>query len=148
MYRTDRRAHSAIEKVLMLQWHAKSLKREGISTNWYTLFCTVTNLQHAEINCHPAWMKQSEERLGEPKAHVRFCVHLYRQHTAEGRRWLHERPLSSSSWAMPGVEDWLEDSRVLIVTAGQYTFGQLTPLRDGTGGFGHASKPLGFLSQS
>ena len=42
--------------------------------------------------------------MAEGIVHMNFCVELYRMQMDSGRFFLHEHPLSASSWKMPQVQ--------------------------------------------
>ena len=67
------------------------------------------------------WKKMSREEINErwSKAvmHLEFCASLYRLQIDEGRYFLHEHPLSATSWKLPCIENLMSDMRVIRTKA-------------------------------
>ena len=57
-------------------------------------------LQHLDGR---VWNAQGAELLKEAKGHVVSAVQTYREQKKQGRFFLHEHPLTASSWQMPEV---------------------------------------------
>ena len=64
-----------------------------------------------------------EKKYEEAMKHVGFCIELYKLQIAEGRYFLHEHPLTASSWRLPGMISLLSHPEVACVTSDMCQYG-------------------------
>ena len=81
--------------------------------------------------------------MREAVAHVRFCTTSYREQALGGRYFLHEYPLTTSSWELQCTNDLETIPGAAKVTADLGRFGLTSTSPEGTG---PAKKPTGFLA--
>ena len=79
-------------------------------------------------------------------SHLIFAVELYRLQMEQGRLFLHEHPLSATSWGLEVMRDLAEDPRVHKVCAHQCMLGLKSVGDDGVER--PSQKPTGFLTNS
>ena len=96
----------------------------------------------------------NRERMGEARflemkqraiKHVEFCCELYEWQVSRGLYFVHEHPLSASSWKLPCVERVLGLQGVSRVTADMCAFNMT---QTDSGGPGLVKKPTGFMTNS
>ena len=59
----------------------------------------LTSINWSRMNPEEAWAKWNQAI-----EHLNFCMHLYKIQINAGRYFLHEHPMSASSWQLPSVE--------------------------------------------
>ena len=73
------------------------------------------------------WKRMKPERrdamIKEGKAHLQFCMMLYRIQAENGLYFLHERPYSASCWKEPCVEEVMAMEKVQVVRGDMCAFG-------------------------
>ena len=89
--------------------------------------------------------KQVSAIIDEGKRHIEFCLELYQLQMNEGRLFLHEHPLSASSWKLPGVISLLQRTGVYKVRGDMCSQNMVITDREGPA---KAYKPTGWMSNS
>ena len=72
------------------------------------------------------WNEDKQVKLEEGKRHLRFCMKLYRMQAGAGRMFLHEHPLTATSWRMPEVQAVANLAGIQSVVADQCMYGLKT----------------------
>lgn len=105
-----------------------------------TEFCSWMNLNHKRM------LKEVvQERPRKARVHLEFCAKLYLMQAHHGRYFLHEPPLSATSWQEPCIHNILGKHAVLHVKADQCQYGLMS--RDAIGN-GVVRKATGFMTNS
>merc|ERR1711884_182851 len=106
-----------------------------------TYFSTIMNLNWKN-------MPPDEARRGWLEAiyHLEFAIELYRAQMEAGRLFLHEHPLSATSWGIKAMADLVNDPRTVKVAAHQCMLGLVSRGCDGIEK--PCLKPTGFLTNS
>ena len=91
--------------------------------------------------------RRRRERLyKEAVAHIQFMVEIYRYQMEMGRHFIHEHPLTATSWQLREIRELMADPRVHRVGTDQCMMGLKTWKRGG--GEAPAMKPTRFLTTS
>ena len=77
--------------------------------------------------------KEMEKQLRRAKAHVRFCLEIYRIQLEEQRHFVHEHPERSRAWQMPEVIEFLMRPEVGSVICHMCAFGMTSEDKKGRG---------------
>ena len=75
-------------------------------------------------------------------------MHLYREQLRKRRHFLHEHLWSARSWALPCVQEIIDDPSVELVQGHMCRFRMTTHITTRNGERGLVKKPTGFLSSS
>jgi hypothetical protein len=89
--------------------------------------------------------KTVAEELRIGKAHMNFCIDVYRMQMRSGRHFAHEHPAGSTSWNMPEVKQFILEYGIESVKMNMCSFGMTS--RDEEG-IGLVAKPTRILSSS
>ena len=87
--------------------------------------------------------EEFEARLKKAERHIEFVTRLYRMQLEGGRYFIHEHPLTASSWKMPCIRRLWDEVGVRAVVADQCEYGLVSRDRWGSA---PAKKPTGFLT--
>ena len=87
-----------------------------------------------------AWQKWNEA-VGD----LNFCLQLYKIQMREGRYFLHEHPLSATSWQLPSVKAMLSKHGIISTYVNMCAYGMTS--KD-EGGKGLVSKLTRFMTNS
>jgi hypothetical protein len=85
---------------------------------------------------------EKRRRRAAADVHMNFVVELYRLQMSGGRYFLHEHPAYAQSWAVPSVEELMDDETVGHVIGDQCQYGQATEAGE------PLEKPTRFMSNS
>jgi hypothetical protein len=89
--------------------------------------------------------KTVAEELRIGKAHMNFCIDVYRMQMRSGRHFAHEHPAGSTAWNMPEVKQFILEYGIESVKMNMCSFGMTS--RDEEG-IGLVAKPTRILSSS
>ena len=101
-----------------------------------TMFSQLQNLHQ--------WTADDWTRYREGVKHIEFLVEMYRYQMEKGRIFLHEHPLTATSWKLKEVDKLMHDQRVYACTADQCMYGLTTTSRGSKSA--KAKKPTRFLT--
>ena len=104
-----------------------------------TWFCALQNLNFPRMD--PAVVKAG---LQKATRHLEFVCELYREQVRGGRYFLHEHPLTATSWRLPCVQEVMGMPQVMTVVADMCCFGMVARETDGTTGL--VKKPTRWLT--
>ena len=90
--------------------------------------------------------EEAEKCYTQALAHLHFAIELYRAQMDAGRLFLHEHPLTATSWQTQKMEELVADPRTIKVIAHQCMLGLMTKGPDGR--WMAAKKPTGFVTNS
>jgi hypothetical protein len=85
-------------------------------------------------------------RMAEARLHLEFCAEVYKEQMRAERHFLHEHPLTATSWQEQCVVDLLADHRTISVISDLCQFGLTTT--DKSGERHPAMKSIRFLTTS
>ena len=74
-----------------------------------------------------------DQELREGKAHVRFCVEIYKMQIQAKRHFVHEHPEKSKAWQMPEIMDLMLKQEVDSVVLHMCAFGMTAKDDQGKG---------------
>ena len=111
-----------------------------------TKFSILMGLVHAKGLTDEQKAKFMKE-LREAIAHLRFCVKIYNIQRREGRYFLHEHPLTASSWGVECIEKLCGQHDVFTTSCHQCAYGLTTTDTDRTT-VRPALKPTRFMTNS
>ena len=77
--------------------------------------------------------KVMEQQLRKAKAHIRFCVEIYKMQLAGRRHFIHEHPEKSKAWNMPEMVEMMARPEVGAVVCHMCGFGMMSEDKDGRG---------------
>merc|ERR1712020_678096 len=63
--------------------------------------------------------------LREAIQHVEFCLELYRLQHRAGRYFLHEHPAYATSWELPSVRRFIQQTDARVTIADMCTYGMM-----------------------
>ena len=106
----------------------------------YTDWSSLMNFNWSKLD--PATV---EERKRIARTHLEFCAKLYKIQHVAGRYFLHEHPISATSWSEEIIREVCDLDGVLTALADQCKFGLTSPL---SGGQGELMKPTRFMTNS
>ena len=106
-----------------------------------TQFSSWQNLNHSKMDPN-----RVKKLVKDARRHLKLACRLYRRQIDAGKFFLHEHPLTASSWQLPEVKKILQAPGVGTTTAHQCMF-SLTTLDD-SGQPALAKKPTRFMSKS
>jgi hypothetical protein len=106
-----------------------------------TQFSRLQNLNWGRA--HP---EECRRRLAEARVLLDFAVEVYRGQLARGAHFLHEHPITATSWEEPAVKELRAHPQVQEATAHQCCFGLAA--RDPDGSVQLVLKPTRFLSSA
>ena len=86
---------------------------------------------------HPA---EAERRWRNAVQHLEFCAEIYKLQIREGRYFIHEHPLSATSWKLPCIEEIIGTDSVIKTSIHMCAYGMHS--EDENGG-GLVYKPTG-----
>ena len=84
----------------------------------------------------------------EGRAHLKFCMMLYRIQAENGLYFLHEHPYSASSWKEPYVEEIMAMEKVEVVRGDMCAFGMWQHSDKSPEGAEVVMKPTGFMTNA
>ena len=70
--------------------------------------------------------EEKARKLDQAKAHITFCIKLYRAQRKRGRFLLHEHPHGADSWSMEEVEELLAEEDVMRIRGDMCAYGLKT----------------------
>ena len=106
-----------------------------------TQFCRWQRVNHPRMD-----PKLVNRELVAARAHVGFCVQVYRDQLARGAHYLHEHPEAASPWHLLDVERLAEDPRSIRVTMDMCQYGMTQ--RDANGNACPIYKPTSWLTSA
>ena len=106
-----------------------------------TPFSTIQNLNMRT----PEGKEKVERAREEGTKHLEFCCKIYALQMAAGRYFIHEHPLTATSWATECMTKLRECPAVYTAEAHMCAFGMQSRDRHGPG---YAKKPTRFLTNS
>ena len=62
---------------------------------------------------------------------MKFTMKIYKYQMEKGSRFIHEHPLTATSWQLKEVQDIMDDDRVYAVRTDQCMLGQTSWKRNG-----------------
>ena len=108
--------------------------------------CTMFSRLNINLNAKKMGQGEWARRRVEAMVHLQFAVQVYQEQLRCGRHFLHEHPLTATSWSVPEVLALRALPGVGEVVADLCQFGLRSP--SPAGGSGPALKPTRFLSSS
>eukprot|EP00973_Karenia_brevis_P035276 4865280-Karenia_brevis.AAC.1 len=85
------------------------------------------------------------EKWNEAIRHLNFCVHLYKLQIRGGRYFLHEHPLTATSWQAPSIKEVMKQYGVIATNINMCAYGMQSTDEQGTS---YVYKPTQFLTNS
>jgi len=106
-----------------------------------TPFSTIQNLNMRT----PEGKEKVEKAREEGEKHLEFCCKIYAMQIAAGRYFIHEHPLTATSWATDCMKKLRESPAVYTAEAHMCAYGMQSKDKHGPG---YAKKPTRFLTNS
>eukprot|EP00973_Karenia_brevis_P062211 8652733-Karenia_brevis.AAC.1 len=88
---------------------------------------------------------EAQERWSRSVSHLNFCATIYKMQMGAGRYFVHEHPLSATSWKQPCMQELQRDERVIKTRANMCAYGMTTRRGEEVS---LASKPTSFMTNS
>ena len=108
------------------------------------LMCTAFNALQG-LNKWRMDLKKWNSLMEKGLRHMRFAIKLYRMQADRGRWFLHEHPISASSWKMPEMQALMNDLKIQKTVGHMCRYGMLSSDMLGSS---KVKKPSGFLTNS
>eukprot|EP00973_Karenia_brevis_P078885 10948026-Karenia_brevis.AAC.1 len=105
-----------------------------------TYFSQLMRINWARMDPETAW-----QRWNEAVNHLNFCLQLYRLQMKEGRYFLHEHPLTATSWQLPTLKEILGKHGVISTYINMCAYGMTSSDEHG---IGCVYKPTQFMTNS
>ena len=110
--------------------------------------CTSFSIWNQNLNFKNMPKEKVRELIAEGRKHLSFVTSLYRKQLQLGRHFLHEHPVSATSWKEPQIMALTKDPRVHCVVADQCQYALTTPAEGSPDVQLPALKPTRFMTSS
>ena len=111
--------------------------------------CTKFSILQKSVRAKGLTDQQQEKfevGLGQATRHINFCVRMYHKRRIKNRYYLHEHPLTATSWQLPSMRTIVEHHGNHEAVADQCAYGLKT--KDPVYGILPARKPTRFATYS
>ena len=95
--------------------------------------CTAFSSLQNFLRCLPGGNEKVDRAIEAAKIHVEFCIKLYKYQIREGRYFLHEHPMTASSWRLERVEEISRSPLVYKTKTHMCRFGMKSEDEQGVG---------------